>query len=175
VRLYADLADISKANARDVRGQPIIPSALIVTTMFAAATLVGALPNGRKLGEAMCDGCLNPHANFDTADSWSRLRSALKIDQVKGRAWIYNQKLDYGAISGENGLNKLTEFVEAAMLSGQEQMQFNILGREQLEAAKRDPEKHKNLSVRISGYSAYFTTLPEFVQDAVIARVEHKL
>lgn len=175
VRLYADLADISKANARDVRGQPIIPSALIVTTMFAAATLVGALPNGRKYGEAMCDGCLNPHANFDTADSWSRLRSALKIDQVKGRAWIYNQKLDYGAIAGENGLNKLTEFVEAAMLSGQEQMQFNILGREQLEAAKRDPEKHKNLSVRISGYSAYFTTLPEFVQDAVIARVEHKL
>ncbi len=174
-QLYSDLADISKAKARDVRGQPIVPSALIVTTMFAAANFVGAMPNGRKFGDPLCDGCLNPHADFDSSDSWSRLRSALKIDQVKGRAWIYNQKLDYNAIKGGGGLGKMTDFVEAAMLAGQEQMQFNILGREILEEAKLHPEKHKNLSVRISGYSAYFTTLPEFVQDAVIARVEHKL
>lgn len=175
VRLCSDVADLSKEHCRDPRGQPIIPSALIVTTMYAAAGMVGALPNGRKTGEPLCDGCLNPHADFDKAGSWSRLRSALKIDQSKFRAWIYNQKVDYPTVEGEAGLEKFTDYVEAAMKSGEEQMQFNMMGRKALLDAKEHPEKYPHLSVRISGYSAYFTTLPEFVQDAVIARVEHRI
>lgn len=174
-RLYSDWSELSGEFAKDARGKPLYPSGLVVTTMFAMAPLIGALPNGRARNEALCDGTLNPHADFDTADSWSRLRSSLKIDQPKYRAWIYNQKVLYPSVEGEAGLDKFTDYVEAAMKAGQEQMQFNMIGERVLRDAQKRPEKYPFLSVRISGYSAYFVTLPEFVQEAVISRVEHQL
>ena len=54
-------------------------------------------------------------------------------------------------------------------------MQYNLQSKEILQDAKINPEKHPLLAVRISGFSAYFTQLPEYVQDAVIDRVDHEL
>jgi len=56
-----------------------------------------------------------------------------------------------------------------------DQMQYNLQSKEILQDAKINPEKHPLLAVRISGFSAYFTQLPEYVQDAVIDRVDHEL
>ena len=161
--------------AKDPRGKPVIPNGLIITTMFACAPKTGALPNGRKRSEALCDGSLNPHASFDVAGHLARLRSALKIDQTKFKSWIYNLKLDYPSVEGDVGLQKLTDFTESAMKQGQEQIQINFMSRDMLQDAQKHPDDYPLLSVRISGYSAYFVTLPEFVQDAVIDRVDYAI
>ena len=52
-------------------------------------------------------------------------------------------------------------------------MQFNVLNRETLLAAQKDPQKYRNLIVRIAGYSAYFVDLSPDLQNDLIARTEH--
>ena len=53
-------------------------------------------------------------------------------------------------------------------------MQFNVLNRDTLLAAQRDPDKYRNLIVRIAGYSAYFVDLSPDLQNDLIARTEHE-
>ena len=159
----------------DVRGKPAFSNMLVLTWMYFYAPLIGALPNGRKRGEALCDGGINPHAEFDVSGPMDRMASALKIDQTKCRAWIYNQKFDYSMVEGDAGLNKLMDYSMAGLEEGMDQMQFNFISKETLEDAQEHPEGYPYLSVRVSGYSAFFTGLPRFVQEAVIERVEHKL
>jgi formate C-acetyltransferase len=52
-------------------------------------------------------------------------------------------------------------------------VQFNVINRDTLIAAKKDPQKYRNLIVRIAGYSAYFVDLSPDLQDDLIARTEH--
>ncbi|MDE7371144.1 MAG: hypothetical protein K2N07_05295, partial [Desulfovibrio sp.] len=53
-------------------------------------------------------------------------------------------------------------------------VQFNVLNRDTLLAAQRDPDKYRNLLVRIAGYSAYFVDLSPDLQNDLIARTEHE-
>ncbi len=55
------------------------------------------------------------------------------------------------------------------------QLQWNLVDREMLQAAQQDPENHRDLIVRVSGYSAHFTDLEQVVQNDIIACVEHAL
>ena len=52
-------------------------------------------------------------------------------------------------------------------------LQFNIINRETLLAAQKDPEKYRNLLVRVAGYSAYFVDLTPQLQNEIIQRTEH--
>lgn len=173
-KVTCDIHDVSK-HCLDLHNQPIFPHALVVTWMYALAPLTGALPNGRKRGEPLCDGGINPHAEFDMGGPWDRLQSAMNIDQSKLKAWIYNQKFDYSSVEGDAGLEKLMDFTEAGLEGGMAQLQYNMVSKDLLVEAQKHPEKYPLLSVRISGYSAYFTILPEFVQNAVIDRVDNEL
>jgi len=170
-----DVYAMCREKLHDSDGRPVYPNPLPITRMYAAAQSVGALPNGRKRGDPLCDGGINPHAEFDQGGAWSRLRSALKVDQGKARAYIYNQKLDYDSLAGDAGLKKFADYCWTAMEQGQTQMQFNFASTRILRDAQENPKKHPYLAVRVSGYNAYFTLLPRFVQDAVIDRVEQTL
>ncbi len=59
------------------------------------------------------------------------------------------------------------------MEQGQTQMQFNFVNNEVLHDAQKHPEKYPYLTVRISGYNAFFVEIPKAVQNTVIRRVEH--
>jgi benzylsuccinate synthase len=173
-KMVQDLHVIT-TDARDLNNDPIRPSGLVITWMYHLAGYTGAMPNGRKRGEPLADGSLNPHAEFDKSGPWGRLLSAMKLDQKKFRAWIYNQKFDYASVAGEAGLDKLVEYTMAGMEGSMDQVQYNLQSKEALHDAQKNPEKYPFLAVRISGYSAYFTQLPEYIQDAVIDRVDHEL
>jgi pyruvate-formate lyase len=176
VRFVNDLNAIShEPGGRDQDGGPVVPSGLIITSMFVCAPWTGALPNGRKRGEYLADGTLCPYAEFDKSGPWARSRSAQKIDQTKFKAWINNMKIEYPSVEGDAGLEKLVDFVDANMRGGNEQLQINFMSRDILRDAQEHPEKYPFLSVRISGWSAYFTALPKGMQDAVISRVDFKL
>ncbi len=174
-RATNDVFARTKKETSDFKGFAILPNQLPVSRMFQAAPFVGALPNGRKRGDQLCDGGINPHADFDKSGPWARIRSALKVDQGKARAYIYNQRLDYNSVAGEAGLDKFVDYCWSGLEQGQTQMQFNFVSSEVLRDAQKHPEKYPHLTVRVSGYNAFFTSLPTFMQEAVVSRVEQKL
>jgi len=174
-RATVDTTDVGK-KMLDLQGEPAgLMNALVVTLMYHLVTFSGAMPNGRKRGEPLCDGGINPHAEFDKGGPWDRMASAMKIDQTQFKAWIYNQKFDYNSVKGEAGLNKMFDYTLAGLEGGMDQLQYNLISKDILLDAKSNPDNYPFLAVRISGYSAYFTDLPEFVQDAVISRIDHEL
>ncbi len=173
-RIYTMIAD--EANkVTDRNGARPMPSGLVVTWMFSLAPLTGALTNGRKLGDPMADGGINPHAGYDRHGPMAAILSAAKIDSLRQKANIFNQKLSPASVEGESGLRKLQNYIETAMTLGLDMVQFNVVDEKMLKEAQRHPEKYKTLVVRVSGYNARFVDLNKFVQDAVIARTTHAL
>jgi len=83
--------------------------------------------------------------------------------------------MDTNSVKGEAGLNKMFDYTLAGLEGGMDQLQYNLISKDILLDAKSNPDNYPFLAVRISGYSAYFTDLPEFVQDAVISRIDHEL
>jgi len=160
---------------RDNRDKPVFMNSLPLTLIYHHGETIGALPNGRDAFTPLCDGGLNPHADFDRSGPWARMKSALKIDQEKFKAWIYNMKIDYPSVEGEAGLQKLIDYLKAGLMGGQSQLQINFLSKEVYEDAQKHPDNYPYLAVRVSGYNAYYTDLPKFVQDAIISRVDHNL
>jgi pyruvate-formate lyase len=174
VRANKDVSAVGRHNL-DIDGNPVYPNLLPISMIWQSAPYIGALPNGRKRGEPLCDGGLNPQAEHDHAGTWGRMNSALKVDQAQMKAYIYNHKFDYPSVAGEAGLDKMVDFALAGLRGGMQLMQFNMISREQLADAQKHPEKYPYLSVRVSGYTAFFVGLPRFMQDTIMARVDHTL
>jgi pyruvate-formate lyase len=69
---------------------------------------------------------------------------------------------------------KLVKLIREIMRKGAFQMQMNVVSSEILRKAKEQPEQYRNLTVRIAGYSDYFSNLDELQQDEIIARTEYE-
>jgi len=170
-----DMLSEEGSRIKALGGSPYLPSGLVITWMFLCAPQTGALPNGRKTGDWMADGGISPHGNYDREGPMAAILSASKIDSVKQKANIFNQKLTPSTVAGEVGLKKFQNYIEGAMRLNLEMIQFNIVDRATLLEAQKHPEKNRNLVVRVSGYNARFVDLSKFVQDAVIERTQHSL
>jgi formate C-acetyltransferase len=88
-------------------------------------------------------------------------------------ARLLNMKLSPSAVAGPEGTRKLMSFIRTACDLKMWHLQFNIVNRQTLLAAQEDPEKYRNLLVRVAGYSAYFVDLTPQLQDEIIHRTEH--
>jgi len=164
---FSKVTDLDKASP--------MPSGLVVTWMFLFAPYVGALPNGRILNDPLADGGCSPHAGYDRNGPMASILSTSKLDSIEWKASIFNQKLTPSSVEGEVGLSKFKNYIEAAMNLGLDMIQFNVVDSNELRKAQQDPEKYKNLVIRVSGYNARFVDLAKFVQDAVIERTENSL
>jgi benzylsuccinate synthase len=171
---YAMIAE-EFSKVTDLDGASPMPSGLVVTWMFLYAPYIGALPNGRRVGDPLADGGCSPHANYDRKGPMAAILSASNIDFEKWKAAIFNQKLNPSSIAGEAGLKKFENYIETAMDEGLDMIQFNVIDKGTLIAAQKNPEKYLNLVVRVSGFNAHFVDLAPFVQNAVIERTEHVL
>lgn len=88
-------------------------------------------------------------------------------------ARLLNLKFSSSCLAGERGTKKLTSFIRTWCDLHLWHVQFNVINRETLLAAQREPEKYRNLIARIAGYSAYFVELSRDLQNDLIARTEH--
>ena len=70
----------------------------------------------------------------------------------------------------QTGIVKFTQLLRAVCRLGISHIQFNVLNEADLRAAQREPEKYRGLTVRVAGYTAYFTELAPDLQDEIIAR-----
>ncbi len=136
---------------------------------------VGALPNGRKALEPLNDGSLSPMRGADKKGPTAVLRSALKAGSRESYASVLNQKFSSSIVQSEESIGKLVAYTNAFMGNDGSHIQYNMVDTNELKDAKVNPEKHKDLIVRIGGFSAYFTQLSPGIQDDVINRSEHSL
>jgi formate C-acetyltransferase len=88
---------------------------------------------------------------------------------------LINMKFSPANVVGEDGTRRLMQLVRTWCEQKHWHVQFNILNRETLLAAQKEPEKYRNLIVRIAGYSAYFVDLSPSQQSEIIARTEEKM
>lgn len=137
--------------------------------------VVSATPNGRFSGTPLADGSSASHGadkNGPTAILLSNFES--KNYGFKNRAArLLNIKLSPSCVKGEAGTEKLVSFIQTWCDLKLWHLQFNIINKETLIEAKKNPEKYRNLLVRVAGYSAYFVELSEELQNDIIERTEH--
>ncbi|HHX25210.1 MAG TPA: formate C-acetyltransferase/glycerol dehydratase family glycyl radical enzyme, partial [Firmicutes bacterium] len=103
----------------------------------------------------------------------SVMKSASKMDHALTGGTLLNMKFTPKILEGEEGITNLAYLVRSYFKLGGHHVQFNVIDAETLRAAKEDPEKHRNLIVRVAGYSDYFCDLTEALQNEIIARTEH--
>jgi trans-4-hydroxy-L-proline dehydratase len=137
---------------------------------FGAVT--GAMPDGRKAGRPLSEG-ISPVQGADRRGPTAVLRSAAKMDQVKTGGTLLNMKFSPRLLEGEEGIARLAALVRGYFKLGGHHLQFNVVRAETLRAAQTVPEEHRDLLVRVAGYSDYFCDLSRELQEEIIARTEH--
>jgi len=152
------------------RGGQWMPGFYSMTCHQAFGEKTSALPSGRYAGKPLADG-LAPVDGTDILGPTASLNSVARLDQERFANGInLNIKFDADTVSGEDGRVILEALLKGYFSQGGMQVQINVLDPKVLEEAMADPESHRNLLVRISGYSAYFVDLTPEMQQEIIDR-----
>ena len=135
-----------------------------------------ATPDGRHAFEPLAEGC-SPAHNCDKNGPTAVFKTVSKLptDKITGGV-LLNQKMTPQVLSMEENKQKLEMLIRTFFnrLHGYH-VQYNIVSRETLIDAQLHPEKHKDLIVRVAGYSAFFNVLSKKTQDDIIGRTEQTL
>jgi trans-4-hydroxy-L-proline dehydratase len=134
--------------------------------------VTGATPDGRKAAEPLSEG-VSPVQGADRKGPTAVLRSVAKMDHARTGGTLLNQKFTPQILEDETGLRGLVSLIRAYFGLGGHHIQFNVVDAATLRAAQRDPARHRDLIVRVAGYSDYFCDLGETLQNEIIARTEH--
>ncbi|MGE5484148.1 MAG: trans-4-hydroxy-L-proline dehydratase [Ignavibacteriales bacterium] len=135
-------------------------------------SVVGAMPDGRKAWQPLSEG-ISPVQGSDRRGPTAVIKSASKMDHVRTGGTLLNQKFTPQLLEGEEGIERLANLVRTYFRLDGHHIQFNVVGVETLRAAQKEPEKYRDLIVRVAGYSDYFCDLGKSLQDEIIARTEH--
>ncbi|MBS7299000.1 MAG: hypothetical protein KIG65_07965 [Eubacteriales bacterium] len=133
-----------------------------------------ATPDGRYNGEPLSYGI--SQNNGKLKNGLTALMNSISKFDTNGisSATVTNFTLDKLFVENENYFDKTVDMLETYFKNGGIQFQLNYMSQEELLAAKATPEKYKNLKVRVTGYSDYFTNLNEAIQDSIIKRYEER-
>jgi pyruvate formate-lyase/glycerol dehydratase family glycyl radical enzyme len=141
---------------------------------YWAGNTISALPDGRKAWEPTADANLSPVQGMDSKGPTAVLLSATKINhQEYAMTTLLNMKIMPTLLRTKEGIRQLLALMKTYFDRGGWHIQFNMIDPEILKDAKQHPEKHRELVVRVAGYSAYFVELSPKVQDEIITRTLH--
>jgi formate C-acetyltransferase len=165
-----------KDNSRNNRG-PIgckfHTSTATVASNVPLGKVVGATPNGRKAFLPVNDG-MSPTRGHDTNGPTAVLKTIAKMPNVLiSSGNLLNIKFNPLYLKGDHGTKIISDLLKTYFILGGYHLQINFVDNEVLKAAKKNPQNHKDLVVRVAGYSALFIHLDPDVQDDIIARTEH--
>ncbi|MCP4754640.1 MAG: hypothetical protein GY866_27470, partial [Proteobacteria bacterium] len=142
-----------------------------VSATYGLSFNTPATPDGRKAGEPFADATLSPMIGCDTSGPTAVLKSCAKIDTLETYNHLLNQKFLPEFLDGDNKDNFL-DYLKTWRDLGVPHVQFNVVDKDTLIDAQKNPDKHQNLIVRVAGYSTYFVDLSQGLQDHIIARAE---
>lgn len=130
-----------------------------------------ASANGRLAHVPVSEG-ISPEKGADVNGPTAVIKSCAKMDHLQTGGTLLNQKFTPGVVAGEEGLDQMANLVRAYFNMDGHHIQFNVIDRETLIAAQKNPEEYKDLIVRVAGYSDHFRNLSKALQDEIINRTE---
>ena len=147
---------------------------LLPTTVHVYfGSVIGATPDGRRAGEPLSEG-ISPVQGADRRGPTAVIKSVAKMDHVRTGGTLLNQKFTPQLLKGDDGLDKFVQLIRTFFKLGGHHVQFNVVDAATLRAAQKNPERYRDLIVRVAGYSDYFCDLSQALQDEIIARTEHQ-
>jgi formate C-acetyltransferase len=154
-------------------GTKFASSAYVAGGNIIAGALTGALPDGRRAGEPLCEGGVSPHPGRNVNGATSTIRSITKLDIAKLTGGSgFNMKFNPDLLKDESKMRKFASMIRTYFETGGYHVQFNIVSTEMLKDAQKHPEQYKDLLVRVATYSAFFTQLGAKCQQEIIDRTE---
>ena len=157
---------------KNVRGGIFQAGLYPVSANVPLGAATGATPDGRLAYTPLADG-IGPASGRDVKGPTATANSVARLEQgVASNGTLLNQKFHPSALEGMSGLTKFTALIRSYFDQKGMHMQFNVVTRETLLDAQKNPEKYKTLVVRVAGYSALFTTLSKSLQDDIINRTQ---
>jgi pyruvate formate-lyase/glycerol dehydratase family glycyl radical enzyme len=147
---------------------------LLPTTVHVYfGSVTGATPDGRKAGTPLSEG-ISPVQGADRHGPTAVLRSAAKIDHLRTGGTLLNQKFIPQIFADEAGIQGLVGLVRSYFRMDGHHIQFNVVDAATLRRAQEDPASHRDLIVRVAGYSDYFVDLTPELQEEIIRRTAHE-
>ncbi|HAA85363.1 MAG TPA: formate C-acetyltransferase/glycerol dehydratase family glycyl radical enzyme [Kosmotogaceae bacterium] len=135
--------------------------------------VLGATPDGRKAGEPISEG-VSPVQGADRHGPTAVIKSVGKMDHVRTGGTLLNQKFTPQLLNSDDDLKKLAHLVRSYFRLDGHHIQFNVVSADLLREAQANPEKHRDLIVRVAGYSDYFVDCGTELQNEIIRRTEHQ-
>ena len=145
---------------------------LPTTSHVYFGNVTGATPDGRKAYVPLSEG-ISPFQGVDRQGPTAVIKSASKIDHLRTGGTLLNQKFSPEFFEDEGSYQKLTALIRSYFSLDGHHIQFNVVNAETLREAQKHPELHRDLIVRVAGYSDYFNDLGEDLQNEIIRRTEH--
>ena len=156
------------------RGGRFFPGLLVWTLYDHWADVVGALPDGRRRGDAMVSS-IGPREQAGIQTPTAIIQDVTSFDHSRCAGGLtMNLRFSSSSVDDEAGLSALEKTVEVYFESGGMQLQLNVIDGAKLREAQENPDRYKDLVVRVSGFSARFVTLSRRIQDEIIERAELK-
>lgn len=146
-----------------------LPASIQFNTQIWAGRMVGATPDGREAKSPLCDS-LGAIFGKDVKGPTALLNSVTSLDLASA---LGTPVLNFN-VEPDFKPEILKALIKGYMKQGGVQMQLTCVSREMLEEAYREPEKHKNIVVRVGGYSEYFYLLDDELKRMVISRTIQK-
>ncbi len=171
---FVDTMDRSIKRYKDAHGGQWTSLHATVVYNVAMGKTVGAMPDGRLAFSPLADNA-SPMIGMDVNGPTAVVNSLAACDeQLPQSGMLLNQRFDPTIAAGEKGLDIIETVFRAHFAQGGYHIQINVLDDETLRAAQKEPEKYKDIIVRVAGYSAYFVELGEEIQNNIIARTIQK-
>ncbi len=171
VRVFDTLFDAVDGRPT-VRGGRYRVEMLPTTSHVYFGSVTGATPDGRRAGAPLSEG-ISPVQGADRRGPTAVFNSAAKMDHVKTGGTLLNMKFSPALLAGEEGVRNLARLVRSYFKLGGHHVQFNVVSAATLREAQAHPSDHRDLIVRVAGYSDYFCDLSPELQAEIIARTEH--
>lgn len=157
----------------NVRGGPYQMGLYTVSAHVPMGQNVGATPDGRFAKDPLADGGMSPVYGRDAKGPTAVLKSVSRVKSEYGsNGTLLNMKFLPSLFKTELGVAKFVRLLRAFIELKIIHVQFNVVNREDLIAAQKQPELYKSLTIRVAGYTAYFTELAPDLQSEIIARTE---
>lgn len=176
---YADgiMKEVFNAYHDEITGRPTVRGGkyriqmLPTTCHVYFGDVMGASANGRLAHKPVSEG-ISPEKGADINGPTAVVKSCAKMDHLKTSGTLLNQKFTPSVVAGEKGLENLASLVKAYFTMDGHHIQFNVIDKQTLLNAQKNPEEYKDLIVRVAGYSDHFNNLSKVLQDEIIGRTE---
>jgi len=132
-------------------------------------SITGATADGRRAGAPLSEG-ISPVQGADRNGPTAVIKSCGKMDQIRTGGTLLNMKFMPKVLEGEEGIEKLARLVRTYFRYDAHHIQFNVVDLETLREAQAHPENHRDLIVRVAGYSDYFCDIGPDLQEEIISR-----